>query len=91
MRSGNFTDLVDEEVQRIKKDTDTYVETYISPIAKIPSPDKLIGHPYPFNQIEIEALKQVYVYDQKPLIDYIAKMAISELHSLEEEVRLMEV
>ena len=91
MQSDNYIDLANTEIQRIKKETDDYIETYIDPIAKIPSPDKLIGHPYPFNEMELEALKQVYVYDQKPLTDYIAKMAISELHILEDEVEAMEV
>ncbi len=87
----NYIDLVNKEIERLKKETDAYIEKNISPIAKIPSPDKIIGHPYPFDELELEVLKRVYVYDQKPLTDYIAKSAISELHSLEDEVRSMEV
>jgi len=91
MGSDSYTELVDKVVNQVKIETDNYVKENIDPVAEIPSPDKLVGHGYPFNQLELETLKLVYVYDQKPLTDYIAKMAISELNNLEEEVRLMEV
>lgn len=89
--SANYCELVDKEIERILKESDDYIKEYIDPIANVPSPEKIVGHPYPFSMLELEALRRVYVYNQKPLNDYIAKRAISELHALEEEVESMEV
>lgn len=86
----NFVDIADRLIKEAKEQADLYIKEFIDPIAKIPTPDKIIGHPYPFNKMELEALQKVYVYSPQDLEDYIAKSEIAELIKLQEEVKILE-
>lgn len=90
MLDKNYVDLIDEVIARSRESADAYIEEHIDPIAKLPRPDVLVGHPYPFSPIEMEVLKRVYVYDSKPLERFIAKAEVGELDKLEQEVALWE-
>lgn len=88
----DWTILVDAEVKKVKEEADAYIEKYIEPIADIGNPEKIIGRKYEqWTPQDIQTLTQVYVYDIKPLEDFIAKKEIDKLWASEEQTRSLEV
>uniref|UniRef100_A0A6M3L1U4 Uncharacterized protein n=1 Tax=viral metagenome TaxID=1070528 RepID=A0A6M3L1U4_9ZZZZ len=86
-----WLDKVDEVVKDVKESTDAYIKENIDPVAEIGNPEDILSKKYErWTPEDMQTLQQVYVYDIKPLEDFIAKKEIDKLWKSEEQTRMLE-
>lgn len=68
---------LDSEIEEIVSELKKYDEENIAPLADVGNPEDIIHKKYEnWTPQDVQLLKDVYVYDSKPLEDFIAKKEI---------------
>jgi len=86
----NYQKEVEETTKELQTLADEIISEIVDPMAKIPSPEKILGKPYPWSPQDLQTLQSIYVYDIEPLNRFIGSKEIDELFKSQELTRQLE-
>ena len=82
---------VEEATKELQTLADEIINEIVDPMAKIPSPEKILGKPYEqWTPQDVQTLQGIYVYDVEPLNKFIGSKEIDELFKSQELTRQLE-